>query len=54
MTRLLASNAILVGLVITALGAILIPVAVQRGRRDWLMLGYAAVYTNFVLVTVEG
>lgn len=52
MTRLLASNAILVGLVITALGAILIPVAVRRGRRDWLMLGYAAVYTNFVLVTV--
>ena len=52
MTRLLASNAVLVGLVITALGAILIPVAVRRGRRDWLMLGYAAVYTNFVLVTV--
>ncbi|MEK7239334.1 MAG: heme lyase CcmF/NrfE family subunit [Gemmatimonadota bacterium] len=52
MTRLLASNAVLVGLVITALGAILMPVAVRRGRRDWLMLGYAAVYTNFVLITV--
>ncbi|MCX5761153.1 MAG: cytochrome c biogenesis protein CcsA, partial [Gemmatimonadetes bacterium] len=52
MIRLLASNAILVGLVISVLGAILLPVAVNRGRRDWLMLGYAAVYTNFVLVTV--
>ena len=52
MIRLLASNAILVALAVTALGAILTPVAIHRGRRDWLMLSYAAVYTNFVLVTV--
>jgi cytochrome c-type biogenesis protein CcmF len=52
MTRLLASNAILVASAISLLGAVLLPVAVRRGRRDWLMLGYAAVYTNFVLVTV--
>lgn len=52
MTRLLASNAVLVAAIISALGAIVTPIAVQKGRRDWLMLGYAAVYTNFVLVSV--
>ena len=52
MTRLLASNAILVAAAVTALGALLTPIAIRRGRRDWLMLSFAAVYTNFVLVTV--
>ncbi|MBM3906941.1 MAG: heme lyase CcmF/NrfE family subunit [Gemmatimonadetes bacterium] len=52
MTRLLAYNAIIVATAISLLGAVLLPVAIRRGRRDWLTLGYAAVYTNFVLVTV--
>ncbi|MDQ8154386.1 MAG: heme lyase CcmF/NrfE family subunit [Gemmatimonadota bacterium] len=53
MTRLLAFDAIVVALVITSLGAVLGPVAVVKGRRDWLGYLYAAVYTNFVLVTVS-
>ncbi len=53
MIRLIASNAILVALVVTALGAILTPVAILRGRRDWLSFSFAAVYTNFALVTVS-
>ncbi|MHB1095408.1 MAG: heme lyase CcmF/NrfE family subunit [Gemmatimonadaceae bacterium] len=53
MTRLLAFNAIVVALAVTALGAILGPIAVRKGRRDWLMYLYAAVYTNFALVTVS-
>jgi len=53
MTRLIASNAIVVALAVTALGALLAPIAVRRGRRDWLNLVYAAVYTNFVLVTIS-
>ncbi len=52
MTRLVASNAILVAAAVSALGALLTPIAIHKGRRDWLMLSYAAVYTNFVLVTL--
>ncbi len=53
MTRLLAFNAIVVALAVTALGAILGPIAVRKGRRDWLTYLYAAVYTNFALVTLS-
>jgi len=52
MTRLLAANAILVAAAITVLGALFAPVAIQLKRRDWLTMSYAAVYTNFFLVTV--
>ena len=52
MTRLLAHDALLISLVVIALGAVLVPVAVRRNRRDWLGVAYAAVYTNFLLVTV--
>ena len=52
MTRLLAADAIIVALAVTLLGAILTPFAVRTGRRSWLTLSYAAVYTNFLLVTV--
>ncbi len=53
MTRLLAFNAIVVALAVTTLGAIFGPIAVRKGRRDWLMYLYAAVYTNFALVTLS-
>jgi len=53
MTRLLAYNAIVVALAVTVLGAIFGPIAVRKGRRDWLMYLYAAVYTNFALVTLS-
>ena len=52
MTRLLAHDALLISLAVIALGAILTPVAIARGRRDWIPLAYAAVYTNFLLVTI--
>ncbi len=53
MTRLLAFNSIVVALAVTTLGAIFGPIAVRKGRRDWLMYLYAAVYTNFALVTLS-
>ncbi len=53
MTRLIASDAIIIALLVTVLGAVLAPVAVRSGRRQWLSLTYAAVYTNFLLVTVS-
>ena len=52
MTRLLAANAILVAAAITVLGALFAPIAIQLKRRDWLTMSYAAVYTNFFLVTL--
>ena len=52
MTRLLAHDALLVSLAVIVFGALVAPVAIRRGRRDWLPLAFAAVYTNFVLVTV--
>jgi cytochrome c-type biogenesis protein CcmF len=51
-TGLIAHNALLVSLVTVALGAIIAPVAIRTGRRDWLQLTYGAVYTNFLLVTI--
>lgn len=52
MTGLLAHNALLVSAVTVALGAVLAPVAIRTGRRDWIQLVYGAVYTNFLLVTM--
>ncbi|HVT38169.1 MAG TPA: heme lyase CcmF/NrfE family subunit [Gemmatimonadaceae bacterium] len=52
MIRLVARDALLISLAVLVLGAIMVPVAVRRQRRDWLDVAYAAVYTNFLLVTV--
>ena len=52
MTGLLAHDALLVSFVVIFFGLIAVPVAVRTGRRDWMMLAYSAVYTNFLLVTV--
>jgi cytochrome c-type biogenesis protein CcmF len=49
---LIAHNALLVSLAAVAFGAILTPIAVRTGRREWLELVYGAVYTNFLLVTI--
>jgi cytochrome c-type biogenesis protein CcmF len=51
-TGLLAHNALLVSLAVVVFGAVLAPLAVRSGRRDWLPLVYTAVYTNFLLVSV--
>ena len=52
MTRLLASNAVLVAALISLIGSIFAPIAAKQGRRDWVQMAYATVYTNFVLMTV--
>ncbi len=52
MIGLIAHNALLVSLFIVVLGAIITPVAIYGGRREWLQLTYGAVYTNFLLVTI--
>jgi cytochrome c-type biogenesis protein CcmF len=48
----LGHGALLFGLAVSAFAMVFIPVAVRRGRRDWLQLGYAAVYTNLLLMTI--
>ena len=52
MIGLLAHNALLVSVATVALGAIIAPVAIRTGRREWLHLTYGAVYTNFLLVSI--
>jgi cytochrome c-type biogenesis protein CcmF len=49
---LVANNALLLSLATVVFGALITPVAIRTGRRDWLQLTYAAVYTNFLLVTI--
>jgi cytochrome c-type biogenesis protein CcmF len=48
----LGRGALLVALAVVAFGMVLIPIATRRGRRDWLAIGYAAVHTNLMLLTV--
>jgi cytochrome c-type biogenesis protein CcmF len=48
----LGRGALLGSLAIVACGMLVIPVAIRRGRRDWLAVGYAAVHTNFLLMTL--
>ena len=52
MTGLLAHNALLVSLIAVAFGAVLTPVAIRTGRREWLQLTYGSVYANFLLVSI--
>jgi cytochrome c-type biogenesis protein CcmF len=51
-TGLVAHSALQVSLAATIFGLFIIPIAVRTGRRDWIQLGYGAVYANFLLVTV--
>jgi len=48
----LGRGSVLIGLAVTAIAMVLIPVAVRRGRKDWLAIGYAAVHTNLLLMTL--
>ena len=52
MNGLVANSALQVALAATIFGLLVIPVAVRTGRRDWIQLGYGAVYANFLLVTI--
>ncbi len=48
----LARDALLVSLAVIAFGLVIGPVAIARGKREWIPLSYAAIYTNFLLVTI--
>ena len=52
MIGLFAHNALLVSLAVVVIGAVIVPVAIRKGRREWLQLAYGAVYTNFMLVSI--
>jgi cytochrome c-type biogenesis protein CcmF len=49
---MLARDALWVSLLVTVLGIGFLPYAIRRGRRDLIDVGFAAVYTNFALMTV--
>jgi cytochrome c-type biogenesis protein CcmF len=48
----IAHSALLISVAVVALGAILAPVAIRTDRREWIQIVYAAVYTNFLLMTI--
>ena len=52
MTGLLAHDAILVSMLVVLFGIVAVPVAVRGGRRSLLPYAFAAVYTNFLLITI--
>ena len=52
MIGLVANSALQVSLAVVLFGLIITPVGVRAGRRDWIQLGYGAVYANFALVTI--
>ena len=54
MTRLLAVDALWFGLIVCAIGGIIAPIAIARGKRlsQWVTVAQGAVYANFALVTV--
>ncbi len=52
MTGLVANNALLLSVATVIFGAAMTPIAIRTGRREWLKMTYAAVYTNFLLVTI--
>ena len=52
MTGLVANSALLVSFAVVFLGAVIIPVAIRNGRREWISLGYGAVIANFTLVSL--
>ena len=45
-------GALIVSLVFIGMGIVAVPVAVRRGRRDWIAVGYGSVFANFLLVSV--
>ena len=48
----IAHNALLVSVAVIAIGIFVTPYAISTGRRDFLQLTYASIYTNFLLVTI--
>jgi cytochrome c-type biogenesis protein CcmF len=48
---LVGRGALLVSLAFVVTGIIAMPAGIRRGRRDWVALGYGAVFANFLLMT---
>jgi cytochrome c-type biogenesis protein CcmF len=48
----IAHNALLISTVVIAIGILVTPYAIMKDRRDLLQLTYAAINTNFLLVTI--
>jgi cytochrome c-type biogenesis protein CcmF len=48
---LIGRSALLVSLPFIILGIVAVPVAIQRGRREWIAIAYGSVLANFLLVT---
>jgi cytochrome c-type biogenesis protein CcmF len=51
-TGVFAQSALIVSLAVVVFGLVIIPLGVRRQRTDWIELGYAAIYTNFLLVSL--
>jgi cytochrome c-type biogenesis protein CcmF len=51
-TGLIAHSALQVSLAVAVFGMVMSPLGARAGRREWIQLGYGAVYANFLLVTV--
>ncbi len=51
MNGLVGHGALLVSLPFLALGILLMPAAVRRGKQDWVAVAYGSVYANFLLVS---
>ena len=51
MNNLVGHGALLVSLPFIAMGILMVPIAVRRGRAEWVALAYGSVYANFVLVS---
>ncbi len=51
MNGLIGHGALLVSLPFVLLGILLVPIAVRRGRTEWVAIAYGSVYANFLLVS---
>ncbi|HTE47435.1 MAG TPA: cytochrome c biogenesis protein CcsA, partial [Gemmatimonadaceae bacterium] len=51
MNGLVGRAALLITLPFIILGIIAVPVAIKRGRRDWIAIAYGSVLANFLLVS---
>jgi len=51
-TGLLAQTALQVSLAVVIFGVVMIALGARKSRDEWIELGYGAIYTNFILVSI--
>jgi cytochrome c-type biogenesis protein CcmF len=49
---LVGRGALIVSLLFIGVGIVAVPLALRRGRRDWIAIGYGSVFANFLLVSI--